>query len=166
MSDQIEELILLIREEENVLENFLDCLSRQKEYIVQNKTDEFDETVKEEEELIIRIRTLESGRIHLVQSIANSTGAAQNELTLTRLIEMNLGENSEELKKLKRALAGLVDQVKRASRVNQYLIRRSLSFIQKNIDWFIDDGTLNATYMPNGTRKVSEVGNLIVDRTL
>lgn len=166
MKEHIEKLITLIRDEESVLESFLNCLNRQKEFIVQNNVEQFDETVREEEKLISHIRELEEGRINLVRSIAISAGAADDELTLTRLIELNLGENSEELKALKRTLAGLVGRIKRANRVNQYLIKRSLSFIQKNIDWFIDDGNLNVQYASDGHQKMGKAGRLLIDKTM
>lgn len=167
MKNLLEELIVLIRDEEKVLENFLDCLTRQKEYIVQNNVILFDETVKEEELLISRIKELEEGRINVVKSIAADAGQkAGDELTLTRLIEMNLGENSDELKSLKRTLAGLVERIKRANRINQYLIKRSLSFIQKNINWFIDDTNLNLIYSPNGQQHMGGTGRLLVDKVL
>ena len=79
---------------------------------------------------------------------------------------MNLGETSDELKNVKRALAGLIERVKRANRVNQYLIKRSLSFIQKNINWFIDDNNLNVIYLPDGSQKLNDLGNLLVDKVL
>jgi len=166
MKDLIEDLIALIRREENILGLFLDCLNRQKEFIVQNKSDEFDQTVREEEELIAQVRQLEQERMALVKSISNAAGSKEDELSLTRLIELNLGESSDELKKMKRVLAGLVERIKRANRVNQYLIQRSLSFIQKNIDWFIDDGNLNVIYGRDGNQKVKEASNLLVDRIL
>ncbi len=166
MNDLIEQLIDLIRREEEILERFLDCLDRQKGFIVQNKVDEFDQTVREEEELIEQIRANEEARMALVKSIATTTGSKEDELTLTRLIELNLGESSSDLKNLKRGLAGLVERIKRANRVNQYLIRRSLSFVQKNIDWFIDEGNLNVIYGRDGNQRVKDVGNLLVDKTL
>jgi flagellar biosynthesis/type III secretory pathway chaperone len=166
MTDLFEQLITVIRREEEVLEKFLDCLNRQKEHIVQNQVELFDDTVKEEETLISTIREMEQTRMSLVKSIANATGNAVDELTLTRLIEINLGEASEEMKSLKRTLATLVDRIKKANRVNQYLIRRSLSFIQKNIDWFIDAGNLNVIYNSDGSQQVKDPGNLLVNRVL
>ena len=82
------------------------------------------------------------------------------------MIELNLEESSDELRLLKRTLADLVEKIKKASRVNQYLIRRSLSFIQKNIDWFIDGSNLNITYQPDGSQKLKTPGNLLVNKVL
>jgi len=166
MDRTIDHLISLIRDEENVLNDFLECLRRQKEYITMNQIDEFDATVKEEELLITRIKNMEKGRIELVRMIAIRAGSVEDELNLTRLIEMNLEESSDELRLLKRTLADLVEQIKKASRVNQYLIRRSLSFIQKNIDWFIDGSNLNVTYQSDGSQQLRTPGNLLVNKVL
>ncbi len=166
MESKIDQLIELIRNEENALGQFLECLTRQKEFIIQNKVDEFDETIHEVEEIIGKIRDFELGRMELVKSIAATTGSAEDDLTLTRLIELNLGESSIELKNLKQTLSGLVDRIKKANRVNQYLIKRSLSFIQKNIDWFIDDNNLNFIYLADGKQKVKNPGNLLIDKVL
>ncbi|MCF7809417.1 flagellar protein FlgN [bacterium] len=164
MEQTIDRLILLIKNEETILKNFLECLNRQKEFITQNKIDEFDSTVKEEELLISKIRDLEKGRIELVRQIASRAGSIEDELNLTRLIEMNLEESSDELKILKRTLAELVERIKKANRINQYLIKRSLSFIQKNIDWFIDDSNLNVTYQQDGSQQLKTPGNLLVNK--
>ena len=48
MKELSERLINLIREEEEVLQDFLDCLTRQKECIVNNNVDNFDMTVQEQ----------------------------------------------------------------------------------------------------------------------
>lgn len=166
MNNLIDQLIIIIRQEEEVLTQFLDCLNEQKECIVQNKVEEFDQTVANEAALIKQIREMEEHRMSLVKSIAQSTGKAEDELTLTRLIEINLGEASDELKNLKRGLSNLVERIKKTNKVNQYLIRRSLSVIRKNIDWFIDGGELNVLYAEDGSRRVKDVGNLLVNRTL
>lgn len=163
MRELAERLINLIKDEEDVLESFLDCLTRQKECIVNNQIDQFDETVQEQERLIVRIRELETGRIDVVRSIANFAGS-EDDVTLTRLIEMNLGETSEELKSLKKTLAGLIERVKRANRVNQYLIKRSLSFVERNMDMFIDEGDLSLVYLPNGARRPRKPGRILIDK--
>jgi len=165
MKDLVDNLIILIRDEEDILEQFLNCLTRQKDHIVANQVDLFDETVQEQERLITRIRELEAGRIEVVKSIARVAGT-EDDLTIARLIELNLGETSEELRSLKKTLAGLIERVKRANRVNQYLIKRSLSFIQRSIDMFIDEGEPTAVYLPNGSRSPRPASRVIVDRVL
>ncbi|MFH0765769.1 MAG: flagellar protein FlgN [Calditrichota bacterium] len=166
MRELVDELIELIRGEEKVLEDFLDCLSRQKESIVRNDLERFDATVQEEESLIERVRNLEEGRMKVVKRIAHTAGGQADDLTLTRLIELNLGENSEELMVLKRTLASLVDRVRRAIKVNQYLLKRSLSYIQKNVDWFIDEDNLNVIYSPRGRERMGDAGRILVDKKL
>jgi len=163
MKPLIDELIVLIRDEEDLLEKFLDCLTRQKDHILTNQVELFDETVQEEERLITRIRELEAGRIEVVKSIAKMAGS-EDELTITRLIEMNLGESSDELRSLKKTLSGLIERVKRANRVNQYLIKRSLSFVQRSIDMFIDEGEPTAVYLPNGARRPRKMARALVDK--
>ena len=166
MNDLIDQLIVVIRQEEELLGEFLQCLTEQKEFIVANRVEEFDTSVIREEELIVSIRRIEEARTKLVRSIASTTGAADDELTLTRLIEINLGEASEELKNLKRTLAGLVEKIKRANRVNQYLIRRSLSLIQKNVDWLIDGGDVNTLYAADGRPRRRGMNTVLVNKVL
>lgn len=163
MNDLIDKLVSLIREEEETLQQFLDCLSQQKESIVSNKFDQFDKTVQLQERLIQRIRELESGRVEVVGSIARLAGT-DADLTITRLIEMNLGESSEELRLLKKTLAGLIEKIKKANKVNQYLIKRSLTFIQRNIDMFIDESDVSEMYLPNGSRQQRGPSRLLIDK--
>ncbi|MBM3328383.1 MAG: flagellar protein FlgN [Calditrichaeota bacterium] len=165
MKDLIDRLIALIREEEHVLEEFLDCLNRQREAIIQNQMDAFDTSVREQESLIGRIRQLEDGRIKVVKEVAAAAGT-EDDITITRLIELNLGESSDDLKSLKTVLSRLVEKVRKANRVNQYLIKRSLSFIERNIDLFIDEGDTAMVYQPNGARRSRGTPHLILDRRL
>jgi len=165
MKELVDDLIILIRDEEDVLSRFLDCLNRQKDHIVANQIEQFDLTVMEQETLITRIRALESGRIEVVKSIAKMAGS-EDDLTIARLIEMNLGETSEELRTLKKTLASLIERVKKANRVNQYLIKRSLSFIQRSVDMFIDEGEPMVVYLPNGSRRPRGAARVLVDKVL
>lgn len=165
MKESIDKLIGLIKEEESVLSEFLDCLNKQRECIISNRVDEFDITVSKQDELVTRIRQLEDGRVAVVRSIALAAGT-EDDITITRLIEMNLGESSEELRSLKLALSRLVERIKKANRVNQYLIKRSLSFIQRNIDLFIDEGDVSLIYLPNGARRPRNTRHFILDKTL
>lgn len=165
MREVIDQLIEVIREEEKILEEFLASLNHQKECIIQNRVDEFEEAVALQDRLLEEIRQKESKRTQLIKSIAQLTGQT-DDLTLTRLVEMNLGESSEELKKLKSTLAGLIERVKKANRVNQHLLHRSLTFFQRNIDALIDEGEMGLLYLPDGKRKPRGIPHLIVDRKL
>ncbi|MBM3327138.1 MAG: flagellar protein FlgN [Calditrichaeota bacterium] len=166
MKELIDQLISLIRQEEDVLEEFLDCLAKQRECIVQNRIDEFDLTVQRQDKLITQIRTLEDGRVQVVRTIAKTAGS-QDDITIARLIEMNLEQSSEELRGLKTTLSRLIEKIKKANRVNQYLIKRSLSFLQRNIDLFIDEGQdIGLLYLPNGERRPQRISHILVDKTL
>lgn len=56
MNDVIKELVLIIREEESRLEEFLDHLESQKEILIKNDTEAFERSVMLQENLISEIK--------------------------------------------------------------------------------------------------------------
>ncbi|MFH1734899.1 MAG: flagellar protein FlgN [bacterium] len=166
MGKFIEELIALIRKEEKVLKAFLNLLNLQKQYLLANEIEEFQGTTSRQEDLIDEIKKLEMQRIVKVQELAASEGKQEDEITLTHLIEITLGDISEELRELKENLGRLVEKIRRTNRINQMLIKRSLNFIQQSIGWMIDASDITNVYDTNGRTARQSGTNLIVNKVL
>jgi flagellar biosynthesis/type III secretory pathway chaperone len=89
----------------------------------------------------------------------------EDEITLTHLIEITLGDASGELGELKKSLSQLVDRIRKANRVNELLIKRSLNFIQRSIGWMIDSSDISQVYDLSG-RSARQTGtSLMVNKT-
>jgi flagellar biosynthesis/type III secretory pathway chaperone len=166
MGKFIEELITLIRREEQVLKAFLNLLNLQKQYLLANEIEQFQGTVERQEALIDEIKELETKRIEKVREMAAVEGLQEDEITLTHLIEITLGDVSEELKKLKQSLSKLVEKIRRANRVNGMLIKRSLDIIQQSVGWMIDAADISSVYDPNGRSSRQAGTNVIVNKVL
>jgi len=166
MENLITTLVEVIREEEALLGEFLDLLEQQKTILVKNDLEKFERTAEEQEELIERIREAEKRRIEIVRSMGKGIGETDSEVTLTRLVEMSLGQVSDELANAKKNLNGLVSRIKRVNQVNQYLIKRSFNRTQKRIDWLIDGGEQDTTYESNGKLRNRETRSVLVNKTL
>ncbi len=162
----INELISVIKNEEGLLQNFLDLLESQKNLLVKNKIEDFEESVRKQEEMILDIKDLESERIRMVNEIARGMQIEESEITLTRLVEMSLGKVSEELGSAKRNMSHLVDRIRRANQVNDYLIRRSLNVSQKSIDMLIDESLRDVIYESSGKISGQDRRSLIINKTL
>ena len=162
----IDELTAMIKDEERVLESFLNHLNQQKRFLLADQIEEFQATVDRQEELIQEIRRLEDKRVAKVRELAMAQGMSEDEITLTHLIEITLGDVSEELKSLKENLSQLVEKIRRANRVNEMLVKRSLNFIQQSIGWMIDTSDISQVYDPNG-RSARQTGtNVMVNKVL
>jgi flagellar biosynthesis/type III secretory pathway chaperone len=162
----ISELISVIKNEEGLLQSFLDLLEEQKNLLVKNQISEFEESVRKQEEMIVEIKTLESERIRMVNEIARGMEIEESEITLTRLVEMSLGKVSEELGSAKRNMSHLVERIRRANQVNDYLIRRSLNVSQKSIDMLIDESLRDVIYESTGKISGQDRRSLIINKTL
>jgi flagellar biosynthesis/type III secretory pathway chaperone len=162
----IKELISLIRLEEEVLTRFLDLLRQQKQYLLANQIDAFRATVSDQEKLLGDIRDLETRRINKVKEMAASTGLKEDEITLTNLIEITLGDVSTELKDLKKNLSQLVERIRRINKINELLIKRSLNFIQQSIGWMIDAADITQVYDPSGKTARQTPDSVMVNKTL
>ncbi|TKJ40281.1 hypothetical protein CEE37_08110 [candidate division LCP-89 bacterium B3_LCP] len=162
----IQELIDLIKEEEKVLSAFLNLLNLQKQYLLADEIEQFQSTTQRQDELVNEIKKLENKRIDKVREFASTEGLRDDEITLTHLIEVTLGDVSEELQTMKNNLSKLVEKIHRANRVNEMLIKRSLNFIQKSIDWMIDSSDFTSLYDPNGNTTRQTGTNVIVNKVL
>ena len=166
MNEQIRALVGLIRQEEAMLQEFLTLLDRQKVLLLENRNEEFDASVGEQESLLYRVHEVEQKRIEVIVAIARGLKIEGEELTLTRLIEMTLGEFDEELKELKKSLNRLVERIRKANQVNAHLVHRSLNYLQKSVSWLIDSGDLSVTYTPGGTMNQKTVGAVLLNKKL
>ncbi len=164
MGKFIQELIELIHREEKTLRAFLKLLNKQKRHLLSNQIEEFQGTVSQQEILVEEIKNLEAQRIAKVREMATAEGMREDEVTLTHLIEVTLGDVSEELKNLKESLSQLVEKIRRANRVNQMLIRRSLDFIQQSIGWMIDSADISKVYDLNGRQARQTNTNVMVNK--
>lgn len=165
MNDVIKELVLIIREEESRLEEFLDHLESQKEILIKNDTEAFERSVMLQENLISEIKKLEETRIEKVRALARGMAIEESEITLTRLVEMSLGNVSSELKDVKKNVNGLVNRIRRVNQINQYLIKRSLNRAQQSIDWLIDGANMDVTYQSNGHLRNRNLQSIVVNKT-
>ena len=166
MGKFIHELIELICQEEEILKQFLSLLNLQKQYLLANQVDRFQGTVQQQEALVDQIKALEERRIAKVKQLADSQGLREDEITLTHLIEITLGDISDELKGLKGRLSRLVEKIRRANRVNEMLIKQSLNLIQQSIDWMIDASDFTRVYDPNGRTARNTGTSVMVNKIL
>ncbi len=166
MKEIIQTLIVIIKKEEELLSEFLGHLEEQKKILLKNDVEHFEESVLHQEELIVKIKSLEQQRIEKVQSLAKGLSMKESELTLTRLVEMSLGTVSGELREVKKSITSLVERIRRVNQVNQYLIKRSMNRAQHNIDWLIDSSGLDVTYESNGQLRNRHLQSIMVNKTL
>ncbi len=166
MDKLINTLIRIIKEEETLLTEFIKLLEEQKKLLVENDVESFEETAVRQEDLVEQIRSLENRRVEIVKEVATNTETAESEITLTRLVEMSLGNVSEELADAKKNLTNLVSRIKKMNQVNQYLIKRSLNKTQRTIDFLIDSDEQDITYESNGLIRDRNAKAVLINKTL
>ncbi len=164
--DLIRNLINAIKQEEDLLSQFAELLEEQKKVLVRNDVEGFEETVERQEALIVQIRQLEEARVEQVKQLAHGLGEPVSDITMTRLVELSLGQVSDELAEAKKNMSTLVNRIQRVSRVNQYLVKRSLNVAQRSIDWLIDGGESEVTYLSNGKLKDKKLRPVLINRTM
>jgi len=162
----ITELITMIKKEEALMQDFLGLLESQKQLLVQNKAEEFELTVTKQEELIQKIHEQEDNRIEKIKEISKGLQVNEDEITITRLVEMSLGQVSTELNSAKKSMTNLVDRIRRANSVNEYLIKRSLNLAQRSIDLLIDENYRDVIYSKDGKLSGQERKSILINKTL
>ncbi len=164
--DLVKNLVEAIKQEEALLKQFAELLEEQKRVLVRNDVEAFEDTVNRQEALIEEIKTLENQRIEQVKFLAKGLGEPVSDITMTRLVELSLGQVSDELAQAKESMNQLVNRIQRVSRVNQYLVKRSMNVAQRSIDWLIDGGEKEVTYLSNGQLNKKKIRPVLVNRTM
>jgi hypothetical protein len=132
----VSQLIEVINREISCLEKFLTLLSEEQEFLVQRDVDSLRKSIEEQEKTIREERKLEEARIKLTDSLAGKLKIDEEEVNLSRLIELVEESYSTELRELQSTLASLYAKLERQRKKNEFLIKQSMKYVDKSIEVF------------------------------
>ncbi|MBR1736412.1 MAG: flagellar protein FlgN [Firmicutes bacterium] len=130
MAGLISDLISNINEQSEVYDSLLELAGKKKVVIIANDVDKLQGIVDEENVLLGKIGRLDKSRVQLFKDIAFVLNKKDEDISLTKLMELIKGQAEEnELKEAKENLFSKADRLKTINEQNQKLIEYSLEHI-------------------------------------
>ncbi len=165
MEDKILRLIRLIGEEVQIFELFLRHLNRQQDALVANNLEALQQVTQDQEELARRTTQIESERRMLVESICSELRRDQSDLTLTELTKLVAEPQSNQIHALQTTLLSLHEQISTIKSRNDFLIRKSMEYINTTIAQLgLTEQVNQTTYSADNTKAAPAAKTALVDR--
>ena len=149
-----EELIIILKEELNILRNLNDLTYGKTDIIIANEVEKLEEITKKEENLINEIALKEKEREELLYN-----WGLKKDISISEIIEKT-PEGKEELNILKEELLNLLKDIQSRNLVNNELIQENLEWLDFNMNLIYNIQT-PPTY---GDDKKTRKGNSLFDR--
>ena len=165
MEAKIIRLIKLIGEEVLIFETFLQYLNRQQEALVNNNLEALQTVTRDQELLAVRTTQVEQERKALVAELSVDLKRDQHDLTLSELTKLVSEPESNQIHSLQNTLLGLHDQISTIKARNDFLIRKSMEYINTTMSQLgLAEPPEKKTYSPESTRTSKASKTALVDR--
>lgn len=125
------ELIDILKKQKECYEGLITLAEYKKNAIVNKNIEFLQEVVKTEEQFVGRLDSLDNKRDSLMKDIAIVIGMDYKRITVTAIIN-KLGEENDAAKELivlRNETKELLEQLKKQSEVNKYLLKQSLEIV-------------------------------------
>lgn len=166
MEQKILQLIKLIGEEVVIFETFVELLNRQQEALVANDMELLATVTQEQERLALTTSQTEMRRAELVRTLSRELNRGSNDINLTELAKLVAEPELNQLRALQATLTGLHGQISTIKSRNDFLIRKSMEYINNTLTFLSAAGEKDATYVADKNKRVSNGRLAVVDRRI
>ncbi len=166
MEQKTLQLIKLIGDEVVIFEAFLDLLNRQQAALVANDMELLAQVTDEQERLALTTSQVEKRRADLVRQLSQELNRSQSDINLTELAKLVAGPESRELQSLQETLTGLHEQIATIKSRNDFLIKKSMEYINNTMTYLTASGEKEATYVADKTKRANNGHLAVVDRRI
>jgi hypothetical protein len=166
LEQKILQLIKLIGEEVVIFETFVGLLNRQQEALVANDMELLATVTQEQERLAITTSQVEKRRTELVRALSQEVSRDSSDMNLTELAKLASEPELNQLHALQTTLLGLHDQIATIKSRNDFLIRKSMEYINNTLTYLSATGDKEATYGADKNKRVNNSRLAVVDRRI
>lgn len=154
----------IVSREVTQFEQVLQLMADQQNFLVSNDLENLNRVVKEQEEAILKMRELEKSRLRIIEEISQRTDDNPEGLTLTELAKKLGKPQAEKLERMQKTLRDLHDKINKARARNEFLIKKSMEYIEGTVRLLASSGVDVPTYR-EGTKPGKSTQSLMVNRT-
>jgi flagellar biosynthesis/type III secretory pathway chaperone len=128
------ELISLLEKQVKLHKSLYQLALKKTEALKKHDVDALTALMKEEQKHILAIKQLENNRLQMVKQLLKDASLSEQELTITRCVELANEPERSKLTQLYEQLLELIVNLKQANELNQQLTEQSLQFIYLTLD--------------------------------
>jgi len=139
-------MIRLVSEEKAAYEQILELSARKKDVLIKGDVVLLGEIVKDEIEVLNRIRQWENKREALSAAMAEQCGLAEGQLSMDELIRRASGEKRQELIRLKEEFGKLIEKIAAVNDANKKLIHMQLKYTSFFLNMVTGEMDIGNTY--------------------
>jgi flagellar biosynthesis/type III secretory pathway chaperone len=125
------ELISLLEKQIKLHASLHQLALKKTEALKKHDIDVLTALMKDEQKHVLAIQQLEDKRLRITKQLLKDS---EEELTITRCIELADGTERSQLEKLYKQLLELISKLKQANELNQQLTEQSLQFVYLTLD--------------------------------
>ena len=167
MESELKRLVIVLNEELKSAQEFLKFSQETNSSLEKLKFSDLRTSVENSPEIISKLLDLEDERTQILLRLSQELGVPCEKLTISELVrvirESPLQYFGEELAVLKLKLSPVLKELVKVSRINKYLVSRSLSFIEDRIRVFRSATSSIETYGDRGKIKEAGLNKLLID---
>jgi hypothetical protein len=152
----------LLEGETDLYRSLLSILRQEKKAVVLSNLKELNESSKEKENVILKIRILEEQRSQLSAKIADALGYSGQMLTLHKIADMVEKPYSTRLRYNQSVLSMLVQSLQEVNNTNKTLILHSLELVRGSLTLFSNLVNPNSVYFRTGKIKPGGQSGMLI----
>lgn len=146
MEKDLLELESILKAEQNLLSVYLEELTDQQNYLIENDLDGLKNSIRELNLLAQKALTLENGRKAVIKRISLKLNMGNNDVTLSNLLARFEGRNFDELERLRNTILDVHIKVTARKECNELLINQSMNVIKQTVDYLNDRNNSRITF--------------------
>jgi len=163
---RLNQTVLLMNEEIELLRALKHLLEEQKELIFQTDVASFTDNIRMEDELLKKIKVVDQERVQMMNQIGREL-KLDSQLTITKLIDLVQEPFKIRMKTIKNIFTRLIEDIRQLNIENRFLVKKSMVFVQKNLNVLKDFTKNDYVYSMNGGYgNVIAPINRLVDKTI
>lgn len=164
MESLTNKLMDVVSREVKQFELFLKLLTDQQEYLVANDMDNLSRVVKEQEQAILVAKELERNRMRIIAELSERVNDDPNNMTLSRIARNLAQPHALRLESMQKALLDLHSKIGRVKSKNEFLIKKSMEYIEGTVRMLASTGREVPTY-GDGKAAKQQSPSVMVNRT-
>jgi flagellar biosynthesis/type III secretory pathway chaperone len=128
------ELVLLLEKQVRLHASLYELALKKTKALKKHDVDALTALMNDEQKHVLAIKQLEDNRLRITQHLLKDISFSEQELTITRCIEVANEPERSKLVQLYEQLVELIAKLKQANDLNQQLTEQSLQFIYLTLD--------------------------------
>ncbi len=156
------ELKVVLEQEASLLENLLEIMQDEREFLVRFQPKALEEQTKRKELLVLQHSYLDQGRQDLTARLAKELGFEESDPPLSALCEVIDGELGKKLEKVHVTLKALIESIQELNEINQRLIEFSIRSVKGSVAFLKRRFFASETYSAGGVinQEIAQLSSL------